>query len=96
MKAVTRAWTLHEVAKISSLPVSTVHRMLSNFRVKGRLHFLFNLKKANLLVLLAIFPKLNIKVASPFTRAVRDVYNMGSYTLVTALIPPPFVKKYLS
>lgn len=95
IKAVTRAWSLRDVAKISSLPVSTVHTILTNFRRKGRLQFLFNQKRVNLLVLAAVFPKLQVESVPPFTRAIRVVYNMGPCMLVSALIPPPFVKKYL-
>ena len=96
MKAVTRAWSLRDVARISRLPVSTVHNILSNFREKGRLQFLFDQKKTNLLVLVVIFPKFKTNTVPPFTRAIRVVYNMGSYILVSALIPPAFVEKYLS
>ena len=96
MKAVTRAWTLREAARLSRLSVSATHHLLSSFCEKGRLKFLVDYKKANLMPLIAIFPKLDTNTAPPFTSVVRTVYNMGSYTLVSALIPPPFIKKYLS
>ena len=96
IKAATKAWTLREANRLSQLPISTVHRVLRNFYRKGQLKFLVDLRKANLLPLIAVFPRLEIRVAPPFTRAVRVVYNMGSHILVSALVPPPFVKKYLS
>lgn len=95
MKAATKAWSLREAARISGLSISTLHRMLYNFRRKGQFKFLIDLKKTNLLMLAAIFPKLNIRRAPPFTTTVRDVYNVGSYTLIVALVPPPLVRKYI-
>jgi len=95
MVSVTRAWTLRDVARISGLSVSTVHRILQKFYEKGSLYFLLDLKKANLLLLALIFPKLDIKEVPPFTVSIREVYNIGTYTLITALVPPPLVEKYI-
>lgn len=96
LKAATRAWSIRELSRLSGLPLSTVYRILKRFTEKGKFKFLIDFKKANLLPLIAVFPKLKIRVAPPFTRAVRVVYSMGSYTFVSALVPPPFIEKYLN
>ncbi len=96
MNAVTRAWSLREVSRISGLSVSTVHRVLKRFYAKGRIYFMVDYKRLNLLPLCAIFPRLDVNEMPPFTVAVRTLYNFGEYTLVTALVPPPFVDKYLA
>jgi len=93
--AAVKAWSMRETASLSGLSPTAVHRMLRSFTKKWRLRFLPNLRKANLVMLTLITPKLNIKKAPPFTFAVRDVYGIGSYTLVTALIPPLFVDRYI-
>ena len=95
MRAVTRAWTIREAARASGLSATAVRRILSNFYSKGYLLFLFDMRKANLLMLALVVPKLRVKRMPPFTFAIRDVYSMGRYTLVTALIPPPLVDRYI-
>jgi len=95
MRATTKAWSLRDAAKICSLSITSICRILSNFYRKGQLKFLFDMRKVNLFTLTLITPKLEIKRMPPFTFAIRDVYNMGRYTLVTALIPPPLVDKYI-
>jgi len=96
IKAATRAWSIRELSRLSNLSVSAVHRIVRNFHKKGKFKFLIDFKKANLLPLIAIFPKHKIEVAPPFTSTVRVVYNMGSHIFVSALVPPPFIKKYIN
>ena len=95
MKAAVKAWSLREASKLSGLPVTTAHRILKNFYRKGSIKFVPNLKKINLITLALMFPKLNIEYLPPFTMSIRDVYNMGHYTLVVGLVPPPLVDKYI-
>ena len=96
MVALTRAWTLREVARISGLPVSTVHRILRRLYSKGLVYFMVDMRKVNLLPMVAVFPKHRVDRAPPFTVSVREVYNMGTHVLVTGLVPPPFTNDYLA
>jgi len=93
--SITRAWTLREAARISGLSASMIYKVASEFYKKGRIRFLFDLKKANLIPLALIMPKLNIDKVPPFTVAIRDIYNMGLYSFITALVPPALIKKYI-
>jgi len=96
IKAATKAWTLREASRLSGLSISTVHNILKDFYKKGQLKFLIDYRKINLLPLVAIFPKLNLDRAPPFTSTIRKVYYIRSYTFVSALVPPLFIKKYLN
>jgi len=96
MVALTRAWTLREVARIGGLPVSTVHRILRRLYSKGLVYFMVDMRKVNLLPMVAVFPKHRVDRAPPFTVSVREVYNMGTHVLVTGLVPPPFTNDYLA
>ena len=95
MRAATRAWTIREAARLSGLSASAACRLARSFYSKGRLRFLFDMRRANLAVLALVTPRLRVSEMPPFTFAVRDVYSMGAYTLVTALIPPPLVDRYV-
>ena len=95
MCAAVKAWSMREAASLSGLSPTAVHRMLRNFSKKWRLRFLPDLKKVNLIMLTLITPKLSIKKAPPFTFTIRDVHSIGTYTLITALIPPLFANKYI-
>ena len=69
--------------------------MLRSYSRRWHLRFLLDLKRANLITLTLIVPRLRIKRAPPFTFAIKDVYSMGVYTFVTALVPPPLVDRYI-
>jgi len=96
MVAATRAWSIRELARISGLPVSTVHRTLRRLEEKVKICPLFDFKEINLLPVFVAFRRLDIKNAPPFTFSIRDIYNIGgAYTLVGGLVPVPYVDKYV-
>lgn len=96
MVAATRAWSIRELARISGLPVSTVHRTLGKLAEKVKICPLFDFRRINLLPVFIIFPRLDIKKAPPFTFSIRDIYNIGgAYTLVGGLVPVPYVDRYV-
>jgi len=95
IRSLTSAWSLRDIARKSRLPVSTVYRILHRFYKKGHVYFILDHRKVNLITLILILPCQSVKKAPPFTVSVRRIYNFGTYTLVTALIPPPLIEKYI-
>ena len=96
LNEITYSWTIRELSRKTNLPFSTLYRYLKSLRAKGSIIFQPDYRKMNLLPTCMLIPDTPLKEVPTFTFSLRKVYGLKPYILITALLPPSFINKYLN
>ncbi len=95
INAIIDSWSIREIARKTKLPFATVYRIVKNFISKGRIRFIPDYKAMGLLPTYIISVQDDIEEAPVFTRAVRRMWGYKPLLLISALLPEPFLDRYI-